>query len=213
MRYFRSGYFDIGGQNLYVSRTGFTNELGFEIYSDGANTDHLKLWDHLISSGEPFGVEFSSTRAMTIRRIEGGILGNLSDMDITMTPFQAGLSAFIDMNKGDFVGRSALVGQDTRSLLLGLTCKTAAPISGSSILSSDKEVGRITAGVPSPTLGLGVGYASFHEVGDWIGHEMSLQLPDGSIHSSDIVTLPFFDREKKFVKGEDRIIPQVISSY
>jgi len=44
MKYFNSGYFDLGGQNLYVSRSGFTNELGFEIYCDGIKTDHLRLW-------------------------------------------------------------------------------------------------------------------------------------------------------------------------
>ena len=49
MPYFRSGFFKLGGQDLYVSRTGFTNELGFEIYSDGYKTDHLALWDHLWS--------------------------------------------------------------------------------------------------------------------------------------------------------------------
>ena len=48
MKYFRSGYFDLGGQNLYVSRTGFTNELGFEVYTNGSDTNHLELWDHLI---------------------------------------------------------------------------------------------------------------------------------------------------------------------
>ncbi len=51
MGYFRSGYFDLGGQTLYVSRSGFTNELGFEIYCDGQRTDHLALWDHLMKAG------------------------------------------------------------------------------------------------------------------------------------------------------------------
>lgn len=46
LKYYRSGFFDIGGQNLYVSRTGFTNELGDEIYCDSETTDHLALWDH-----------------------------------------------------------------------------------------------------------------------------------------------------------------------
>ena len=104
MAYYRSGFFDIGGQKLYVSRSGFTNELGFEIYCDGANTDHLALWDHLMSVGEPFGMEFSSTRAMTIRRIEGGIFGNTTDMDTSLTPFEAGLGAFVNLSKDDFVG-------------------------------------------------------------------------------------------------------------
>ena len=146
MKYYRSGYFDIGGQTLYVSRTGFTNELGYEIYCDGATTDHLALWDHLMDCGQLYGMEFSSTRALTIRRIEGGILGNLTDMDTTMTPFEAGLAPFINMNKGDFIGREALVGKDTRSCLFGLTCATETPAAGSAVSDGDRVVGRITAG-------------------------------------------------------------------
>ena len=48
MKYFHAGFFDIGGQELYVSRTGWTGELGWEIYSQGDKTDHPKLWDHMI---------------------------------------------------------------------------------------------------------------------------------------------------------------------
>ena len=61
-----------------------------------------------------FGMEFSSTRAMTIRRIEGGILGNTTDMDTNMTPYEAGLGSFVNLSKGDFVGRDALVKADKR---------------------------------------------------------------------------------------------------
>ncbi|OED36151.1 aminomethyltransferase [Chromatiales bacterium (ex Bugula neritina AB1)] len=208
LRYFGAGFYTIGGQKLYVSRTGFTGELGYEIYCDGANTDHLALWDHLIAVGEPHGMEFSSTRVMTIRRIEAGILGNLTDIDMTMTPFEAGLAPFIDMDKGDFVGRDALLGKDQRSLLMGLTCQTQTPVAGSVILDQDEPVGFITAGVPSPTLGLGIGYARFHEPGDWIGRALTLQLPDGSHHPAEIVDIPFVDREKKIVRGGDRTIPE-----
>ncbi len=207
MRYFTSGYFDIGGQNLYVSRTGFTNELGFEIYCDGVNTDHLSLWDHLMVAGEPYGMEFSSTRALTIRRIEGGILGNLTDIDTTMTPFEAGLGKFVDLNKESFVGRDALVKADKRCLLLGLTCASATPSSGSVILDADKEVGTITAGVPSPTLGLGIGYARFFQPGEWLGRNMTLRLPDGSLHDCQIVDTPFFDKDHLIVRGIDKTIP------
>jgi glycine cleavage system aminomethyltransferase T len=207
MAYFRSGFFTIGGQKLYVSRTGFTGELGFEIYCDGATTDHLALWDHLMAAGEPYGMEFSSTRVMTIRRIEAGILGNLTDIDMTMTPFEAGLAPFIDMDKVDFVGRDALVGKDQRSLLLGLTCQSAVPTSGSAILDGGKVVGYITAGVPSPTLDCGIGYARFNNPGDWVGRSLELNLGNGSIHPVEIVDLPFFDREKNIVRGVDRSIP------
>ncbi len=207
MKYFRSGYFDLGGQSLYVSRSGFTNELGFEIYCGGASTDHLALWDHLMQAGAPFGMEFSSTRAMTIRRIEGGILGNTTDMDITMTPFEAGLGSFVDFENESFIGRDALINADQRPLLKGLTCATATPSSGSSILDAGTEVGQITAGVPSPTLGLGIGYARFHAPGDWVGRKMTLRLPDGSLHDCDIVETPFYDRDHRIVRGLDRTIP------
>ncbi|MDE0097487.1 MAG: aminomethyl transferase family protein, partial [Gammaproteobacteria bacterium] len=208
MKYFRSGYFGIGGQELYVSRTGFTNELGFEIYCDGATTDHLALWDHLMACGGPHGMEFSSTRALTVRRIEGGILGNLTDMDPTMTPFEAGLARFIDMDKGDFIGRDALAGRDTRPCLFGLTCEGAIPSAGCSVLDGDAAVGRITAGVPSPTLGLGIGYVRFGAPGDWVGRRLRMDLPDGTRHAVEVVELPFYDREKKIVRGVDRSIPE-----
>jgi len=207
LRYFRSGFYTIGGQELYVSRTGFTGELGFEIYSDGESTDHLALWDHLIAAGEPFGMEFSSTRAMTIRRIEAGILGNLTDMDTSMTPFEAGLAAVIDMDKSDFIGRDALANCDQRSLLMGVTCQSETPAAGAAIVDNGNLVGHVTAGVPSPTLGCGIGYARFYEVGEWVGKTMELKLPDGTVHACEIVDVPFFDAKKDIVRGVDRTIP------
>ena len=207
MAYYRSGYFDLGGQELYVSRSGFTNELGFEIYSDGFTTDHLALWDHLMDCGKPFGMELSATRAMTIRRIEAGIFGNLTDIDTTINPFEAGLGFCVNMDKGDFIGREALVNKDKRTCLLGLTCKTETPVSGSKVINGSKIVGHITAGVHSPTLNTGIGYVRFYEPNDWPGKNLDLKLPNGNLHKAEIVNLPFFDKEKHIVKGIDRTIP------
>ena len=207
MRRFQSGFFDLGGQQLYVSRTGFTGELGYEVYCNGEATDHLALWDHLMAAGEPFGMEFSSTRSMTIRRIEAGILGNMTDMDTTMTPFQTGLGRFVDMDKGDFIGRAALVGADRRALLYGVTCNDAIPGRGSAVLDGEKSVATLTAGVDSPTLGFGIGYARFREPGEWRNRTLELRLPDGKVHPCTVVDLPFFDPEKRIVRGLDRTIP------
>ena len=207
MLYYRSGFFDLGGQQLYVSRSGFTNELGFEIYSDGSTTDHLALWDHLMDCGKPFGMELSATRAMTIRRIEAGIFGNLTDIDTTINPFEAGLGFCVNMDKGDFIGREALVNKDKRTCLLGLTCKTETPVSGSKVINGSKIVGHITAGVHSPTLNTGIGYVRFYEPNDWPGKNLDLKLPNGNLHKAEIVNLPFFDKEKHIVKGIDRTIP------
>ena len=207
LRYFQSGFFDLGGQRLYVSRTGFTGELGYEIYCDGEATDHLALWDHLMAAGEPHGLEFSSTRSMTIRRIEAGILGNMTDMDTTMTPFEAGLGRFVDMDKGDFIGRAALVGADRRTLLHGVTCRSAVPGRGSAVLDGERSVATLTAGVASPTLGCGIGYARFREPGTWSGRELEVRQPDGDVHPCTVVNLPFVDPKNRIVRGIDRTIP------
>lgn len=207
MRYFQSGFFDLGGQELYVSRTGFTGELGFEIYCSGDATDHGALWDHLMASGEPFGMEFSSTSSMTTRRIEAGILGNMTDMDMSMTPFEAGLAPFIDMDKDDFVGRTALLNADRRPLLLGLKCPGATPSMGSTVLDGETPVGHMTASAHSHTLNCGIGYVRFGEPGDWSGRSLQLKLPDGKIHACEIVNLPFYDPEKKIARGLDKSIP------
>jgi len=207
MRYFRAGFFDLGGQEVYVSRTGFTGELGYEIYPRGDTTDHLALWDHLMASGEPHGMEFSSSSPMTIRRIEAGILGNVTDMDTTITPFEAGLGQFVDMERSGFVGRAALLHADRRPLLHGLKCSDALPSANSTVLDGDTPVGRMTMGVPSPTLGCGIGYARFNAPGDWPGRSLRIRRPNGDIHPCEIVDLPFFDPEKRIVRGLDRTIP------
>ncbi|HCU86381.1 MAG TPA: hypothetical protein DGP39_02535 [Verrucomicrobiales bacterium] len=152
-------------------------------------------------------MEVSSTRALTIRRIEGGILGNGTDITPDMTPFEAGLSPFVDFDKGDFIGRAALVEKDKRPCLFGFTCETETPSAGSLIFDSEVSVGRITAGVPSPTLGLGVGYVVFNEPGDWVGKALSMQMPNGTIHVGVVVDLPFFDKQKEIVRGINKDIP------
>lgn len=207
MRYFQSGFFDIGGQDVYVSRTGFTGELGFEIYSRGDATDHGALWDHLMTSGEPFGLEFSGTSVMTTRRIEAGILGNMTDMDVSMTPFEAGLGPFIDMTNDTFVGRAALLDVDRRSLLFGLKCFRATPATTCVVLDGGRPVGRMTAGTHSPTLDCGIGYVRFDAPGPWNGRALQLQMPDGTVHPCEIVELPFFDPKKEIARGIDKMIP------
>ena len=202
MKYYRSGFFNINKQKVYISRSGFTGELGYEIYCLGEETDHCALWDFLIEKGQKYGMEFSSTRSMTIRRIEAGILGNLTDMDNTMTPFEAGLGKFVDLNKQSFVGQKQLINSDKKTLLFGFTCSERTPSSGSIILENNKPVGSITAGVQSPTLNCGIGYVRFKEGNDWVGKKLQIEFRDGFKASGEVVDLPFFDREKLLLKGE-----------
>jgi glycine cleavage system aminomethyltransferase T len=192
-----------------LARKVSTMQEGRGYYAIACTPQGGPATDHLMTCGKPHGMEFSSTRALTIRRIEGGgILGNTTDIDITMTPYEAGLAPFINMGKGDFIGRDALVDRDTRSVLYGLTCETHTPAAGSVVLDDGREVGYITSGAPSPTLGLGIGYVRFETPGDWSGRAVSLRLLHRTEHESYIVGLPFFDREKKIARGIDRSIPE-----
>ena len=201
MKYFGAGYFDIGGQRLYVSRTGWTGELGYEIYSDGANTDHKRLWNDLFAAGSPHGMVFASLKAMGIRRIEAGILDNLSDMDMSMTPFEAGLAAFIDLDKADFIGRAALLEADRQSLLLGIKCPSQRPCRNAEIIDGDTCVGRVTASAWSPYLKSGIGYVRFNKAGDWVGKSLQMRIKQGEFASCEIVNLPFYDADKRIPRG------------
>ncbi len=206
-RYFHAGFFDIGGQTLWVSRTGWTGEAGIEIYCDSGPeaTDHDALWDHLFSCGEPFGMEFSSSSSMGIRRIEAGILDNGTDIEPDLTPFGAGLGNFVALDKGDFIGRSALVKADRSQLLFGLVCANAAPDAGMQVYFEDGPVGHITIGTWSPALDAGVGYVRFDRPlpgGDWLGKTVWLLDHKGTPNRATVDTLPFVDKEKRLPRAK-----------
>jgi len=198
--YFHAAKFNFGGQELLVTRTGWTGELGFEVYSEAA-TDHGALWDHLMLAGEPHGMTLSGAESMGIRRLEAGILDNGTDIDRSMTPYEAGIGAFVDLGKSDFVGREALVKADKDCLLLGLRCAETVPLTGLQVLDGSTVVGHMTAGAWTPYLDKGIGFVRFNQTGDWLGRKLSLCSPDGSLHDCDIVSLPFYDPEKKIPRG------------
>ena len=199
--YFHAGIFDLGGQELLVSRTGWTGELGFEVYSDGSTTDHLALWDHLIEAGNPYGMEFGSVDSMGIRRIEAGILEVGTDIESSMSPYEAGLGAFVELDKGEFIGRKALETADRECLLFGLSCDAAVPFARLEVFDGDQAVGRMTTGAWTPYLKKGIGFVRFDHAGNWVGRRLSLCDRDGNRHDCEVVELPFYDQQKKIPRG------------
>ena len=202
--YFHAGKFNIGGQELLVTRTGWTGEMGVEVYSH-PEVDHAALWDHLIKCGAPFGMGTGSLESMGIRRIEAGILDNGTDIDTTMTPFEAGLGMFVNFKKDNFVGREALEAADRTRLLFGLICEQGVPNADCGVLYNGEIVGRMTAGGWSPTLEQGIGYVRFQAPSDnpsgWLGQRVILRDRAGVEHPSKVVELPFYDAEKKIPRG------------
>ena len=202
--YFHAGMFSFDGQEVVVSRTGWTGEVGIEIYGH-AGLDHGALWDYLFSVGKRFGLERSGSASLGLRRIEAGILDYQSDIDLAMTPFDAGLGAFVDFGKDGFVGKQALQAANTGCRLFGYVSEQGKVNSGLEILDSGERVGITKSSCWSPTLEKGIGYVVFDHAADegdnWVGKILTLCDVEGDHHECEIVTLPFFDKEKKIPRG------------
>jgi aminomethyltransferase len=142
---------------------------------------------------------------MGVRRIEAGILDYGTDIEPMMTPYAAGLGAFVDLSKPDFIGRPALETADQSCLLFGLTCETTTPLVGMKLVKGNKIVGQMQIGDWSPTLEKGIGYARFYKPAEgkdsWLGETVILADDEGEHHQGKIVSLPFFDAEKRIPRG------------
>lgn len=195
--YFHSGFYRIAGQEVYVSRTGWTGELGYEVYTQGNATDCARLWNGIMAAGAPHGLAFGSISSMEMRRIEAGILDNGTDFDNTMTPFEAGLGTFIELDKPDFIGRqSLLTAPQECKRLFGLKCPAGIPGYMEQVLQNGRSVGHVTAGAWSPFLKSGIGYVRFAEGGPWAGMRLMVRSGGGEVLDCEIVDLPFYDPEK-----------------
>ena len=204
--YFHAGHFNFGGQSVLVTRTGWTGELGFEIYSNcGAETNHLALWDTIIEAGRAFGLQNAALEVMGIRRIEAGILDYSTDIDKTMTPFDIGLGNFVDFTKEDFIGRKALEQANKECRLFGLISQTGVPSVGCQVMLNNNVVGEIRVGDWSPTLEKGIGYIFFVQPAEvdksWVGQQLTLVDKENKQHECEVVALPFLDAEKKIPRG------------
>ena len=193
LKYYRFMEFDWDGVPLIISRTGWSSELGYEIFlRDG--TQGERLWEHLMAVGGPLGLKPGHTSS--IRRIEAGIFDSGSDFDSSMTPFESGLENFIDLGKKGFMGRDALMVANSGVRILGLHCKDSTPQVSDLVLSDNAPVGKVTTGAFSPYLECGIGYVRFDKTSDWSGKILTLQSHKFGEVSCTIVDLPFYDQEK-----------------
>ncbi len=145
----------IGNLSALVSRTAYTGEDGFEIITDAANA--LPLWESFIEQGvKPCGLG-----ARDSLRLEAGMMLYGHDMDTHTNPFEAGLGWLVDLEKGDFIGKDALLEikhQGVNRKLVGFKINgREIPRSGYRIFKSGQEVGQVTSGGYAPSLGIGIG--------------------------------------------------------
>ena len=199
-------YFDvaecaIAGQRLLVSRTGWTGELGFELYTLDEHVDGPAIWNHLLEVGQDHGLVTSGLESMGIRRIEAGIMDYGTDLNVQMTPYQAGLGKFVDMNKPDFIGKEALMSSDQRPLLHGFACGDGAPARESTVFCNGTVVGRVTSAAWSPFLNKGIGFWCATEPADWSDQTLEMKSADGTTLNCRIAEVPFYDAKKEIPRG------------
>lgn len=199
-------YFDafegrMGGQPVYVSRTGWTGELGFEVYNMDPAVDGLALWDHLLAAGADYAIQACGQLSMNIRRIEAGILNYCSDMDWHTTPYDMGLGAFVDLDSHDFVGRDALEAASREARFCGFSCTEGNPRRGSIVSVDGQAAGRVTAYDVSPCLGHGIGFVLFDSAELMRRDAYSAVDRDGRKCPIELRELPFYDADKRIPRG------------
>jgi aminomethyltransferase len=180
---------------LLVARTGYTGELGYELFiaADKAET----LWDSLLNAGSEFGLLPCGLTSRDTLRLEMGYPSYGYDIDEKRTPLQAGLTAFVDFKK-EFIGKEALLAEKAAGVqekLAGfLLTEKSAPRPGGSIFSENRQIGVVTSGAFSPALrnAIGLGYVVSRYAQP--GQEIEIELRDREI-VANIVELPFYRKK------------------
>jgi aminomethyltransferase len=162
IRYYWAAKGQIKGIEALISRTGYTGEDGFEIYCPAAQGP--ELWHALIAAGEPYGIKPIGLGARDTLRLEMGYALYGNDITAETTPLQAGLAWIVKLNKGDFIGREALLKERSEGIarkLIGFEMVERGVARGHYRIMADGQVmGEVTSGTVSPSLnkGIGLGY-------------------------------------------------------
>ena len=191
---------------LVVSRTGWSSELGYEIYlRDGSKGDDL--WERIMAAGKNFGLKPGHTSS--IRRIEGGMLSYHADADISTIPCELGLDRLINLN-GDieFIGKKALKkikkeGEKRMQVGLEIACErlkmpntTFWPL----IDKKQNNVGKVTSAVYSPRLEKNIALAMVNIEEASLGNGFQVDI-NGKFFDCIVVEKPFFDPKKKITSS------------
>ena len=203
--------YEVDGMPVMVSRTGYTAELGYEIYLFDASKNGVRLWDAVLEAGKPHGLAVIGP--CHIRRIEGGILAWGSDMWLDTNPYEVGMGYdwMVDLEqKADFIGKEALARikqEGPKRKLAGV--EIAGDNLGSyndgampdffPVRHGGSQVGRVTSACYSPRLEKNIGYAMVPIELAELGTELEVEV-DGESREARVVGMPFIDPKKEIPK-------------
>lgn len=188
---------DVDGKPGLISRTGYTGEDGFELYVD---PDHaLELWRTVLAAGEAFGLVPTGLGARDTLRLESGMALYGHEIDRATTPWEARLDWIVKLEKGDFVGRSALVAARERGELrhlVGFEVESRGIArQGCAVLQDGKPVGAVTSGTWSPTFEKALGMAYVPVALAAVGTQIEIDVR-GKPLTSRVTALPFYKRAR-----------------
>ena len=204
-------YFDckevtILNEKVIISRTGFTNELGWEIYFRPENNSE-KIGDLILSEGQKMGMILTATPSFRGRRIEAGLLSAGQDFNKNTNPFSVGLGKFVDLDKKDFIGKNALSNVEKKCRTWGLRVKESVALKGENIFIENKLIGKVTSSTWSPFQVCGVAIIHLNNDNIGPGSVIDVKCLDGNLYKGEICKLPMYDEKNEIVRGLSKNIP------
>jgi len=191
---------ELNGIPLVVSRTGWSSELGYEIYlRDGSRGN--ELWELIMEAGKQFNLQPGHTSS--IRRIEGGMLSYHADADINTNPFELGMERLVNLdNDNQFIGKDALIkirekGIKRKQVGMVIDCD---PLEGPNttfwpILKNDINIGKVTSAVYSPRLKKNIALGMVSIENSEIDNLFEIKMPESN-NKAKVVLKPFYDPKK-----------------
>jgi aminomethyltransferase len=205
LKYYWLKEYNLDGIPLIISRTGWSSELGYEIYlRDG--TKGNELYEKIMEAGKEHGLQPGHTSS--IRRIEGGMLSYHADADINTNPFELGFDRLVNLdNDNNFIGKEALKkikhnGITRKQVGIEIDCK---PLSGPNttfweLKKENINIGKVTSAVYSPRLKKNIALAMVSVEQSKIGNEFQVTTNEG-LFNCIVVEKPFYDPKKKIASS------------
>ena len=206
LKYYWLREIELDGIPLVISRTGWSSELGYEIYLRDGSKGNL-LWEKIMSAGKEFDLQPGHTSS--IRRIEGAMLSYHADADINTNPYEVGLDRLVSLDTNiNFIGKNSLKkikenGIKRKQVGLILDCE---PLEGPNttfwkIYKNKNEIGKVTSAVYSPRLKKNIALAMISiqqaDIGNILDVEKSF-----SMVKATVVNKPFYDPKKKIANAK-----------
>ena len=200
LKYYWLKELELDGIPLVVSRTGWSTELGYELFlRDGTQGD--RLWEMIMMAGNEYGLQPGHTSS--IRRIEGGMLSYHADADIHTNPFEMGLERLVSLDSDiNFIGKKALIEIQKKGIKrqqIGLEIEGDSLTGPNTIFweifCDEKIIGKVTSAVFSPRLEKNIALAMVDKNFTEIGLKLSVEI-NGVLRDAIIVEKPFFDPKK-----------------